>query len=437
MDSGWLPAPLADDVVDLATDHIQDFSLFPDFYMGDFGDSMAPGGVDLQGGAVFSTDLGGALRGNLPSPDTASSNTNPDMEDSVEFHTPRILDPVDNRPICAALRVQLDEMANSSSMVRCAMTAFAALQSRPKGSNPEYYRKYYDEASAELSNKFHQRGEKNILTNCGELGWSDARAAVAGGQGHIVNDTTCTLPPTPGSTTSATPSSRVASNLRPPSNSNTYDATYEILCQPGINFFEETQTITGRITRIAHRHRSRGSVEDETEVMAIAADILKDLSCLYNRRPALMDDAVAGNMDHVLMEPLASAVSRSFQTYIANFYVCYIHLHRVAHRHLVNSEVVLNAIGKIKDITHHILRNNESLPVNMLWPLFMWGSEEEDESERRWIVESIRNFGGVATNANMAADVLQEIQKRQKEGGTRVDIRSVCVELFDTTFAII
>lgn len=170
MDSGWLPAPLADDVVDLATDHIQDFSLFPDFYMGDFGDSMAPGGVDLQGSAVFSTDLGGALRGNLPSPDTASSNTNPDMEDSVEFHTPRILDPVDNRPICAALRVQLDEMANSSSMVRCAMTAFAALQSRPKGSNPEYYRKYYDEASAELSNKFHQRGEKNILTNCGELG---------------------------------------------------------------------------------------------------------------------------------------------------------------------------------------------------------------------------------------------------------------------------
>lgn len=171
--------------------------------------------------------------------------------------------------------------------------------------------------------------------------------------------------------------------------------------------------------------------------MAIAADILKDLSCLYNRRPALMDDAVAGNMDRVLMEPLASAVNRSFQTYIANFYVCYIHLHRVAHRHLVNSEVVLNAIGKIKDITHHILRNNESLPVNMLWPLFMWGSEEEDESERRWIVESIRNFGGVATNANMTADVLQEIQKRQKEGGTRVDIRSVCVELFDTTFAII
>ncbi len=171
--------------------------------------------------------------------------------------------------------------------------------------------------------------------------------------------------------------------------------------------------------------------------MAIAAELLKDLSCLYNRRPAFMDDAVAGNIDRVLTEPLASAVARSFQTYLANFYVCYIHLHRVAHRHLVHSEVVSNAMRKIKDITHHMLRNNESLPVNMLWPLFMWGSEEEDEYERRWIVETIRGFGRVATNADMTADVLQEIQKRQSNGGARVDIRSVCVELFDTTFAII
>ena len=213
---------------------------------------------------------------------------------------------------------------------------------------------------------------------------------------------------------------------------------YSLLCQPGIAFFQETQTITGRITTIAHLHRSRGSVEDETEVMAIAAEILRSLSRLYHQRPPLMDDAVSGNISRVLTEPLASAVARSFQTYLANFYVCYIHLHRVAHRHLVRSKVVSEAMGKIKEITHLMLRgSNEPIPVNMMWVLFMWGSEEEDECERRWIVDTIRSCGRSATNANMAADVLQEIQTRQAKEGTRVDIRTVCVELFDTTFAII
>ena len=53
-----------------------------------------------------------------------------------------------------------------------------------------------------------------------------------------------------------------------------------------------------------------------------------------------MDDAVAGNIDRILTEPLASAVVRSFRTYVANFNVCYIHLHRVAHRHELFENVV-------------------------------------------------------------------------------------------------
>lgn len=210
-----------------------------------------------------------------------------------------------------------------------------------------------------------------------------------------------------------------------------------MLCQPGIAFFQEVQTITGRITRIAHGQRSRGSVEDETEVMAIAAEILKDLSSLYERRPALMDHAVSGNINGVVTEPLASSIVRSFQAYLANFYVCYIHLHRVAHRHLARSEAVSNAMRRIKEIMHLMVNNRESVPVNMLWPLFLWGSEEDDHDECQWILETIRSLHHVATNANMAADVLEEIQRRQGEAGTRVDIRSVCVELFDATFAIV
>lgn len=264
---------------------------------------------------------------------------------------------------------------------------------------------------------------------------SDARAASAGGEGLLVNDTSGIYL----SATSPASTSAESQSSGSVTNPGSHEVIYDMLCQPGIAFFQEVQTITGRITRIAHYHRSRGTVEDETEVMAIAADILKDLSSLYDRRPALMDHAVSGNIgEDTLAKPLASAIIRSFQTYLANFYACYVHLHRVAHRHLVRSKVVIKALCKIKEMMHFMVSNtDESIPVNMLWPLFLWGSEEDDYDECQWILETIRSLQHVATNANMTADVLQETQKRQREAGARVDTRSVCLELFNATFAIV
>lgn len=262
----------------------------------------------------------------------------------------------------------------------------------------------------------------------------DARAASAGGEGVLVNDTSGIYlsPPNSTSASSPPPNAGVSASF------GAHEVIYDLICQPGIAFFQEVQTITGRITRIAHNHRSRGSVEDETEVMAIAADILTDLSSLYDRRPPLTDHAVAGNIgSDTLAEPLASTIIRSFQTYLANFYACYIHLHRVAHRHLVRSKAAQTALCKIKEMVHFMVDNNESIPVNMLWPLFLWGTEEEDYGEFQWILETIRGLQHVFSNANMTADVLQETQRRQREGGKRVDIRSVCLELFYTTFAIV
>ena len=173
MDSTWLsapppPAPPLDDVVvDLATDHIQDFSLFPDFYLGDIGDSIAPGEMALLD-APFSTDLSGNRPSELEL--AGQDGGSPDMDGSSRFHTPRILDPVDNGPICASLRAQLDDMANSSSMVRSAMTAFAAIQSGTDEPRSEEYRKSYDAASNELSQRFRHRGDKGAMTSSAELG---------------------------------------------------------------------------------------------------------------------------------------------------------------------------------------------------------------------------------------------------------------------------
>lgn len=250
----------------------------------------------------------------------------------------------------------------------------------------------------------------------------------------MVNDTSGIYPSTLSSTS---PSSGVPS---PDSDANpgSYEVVYDLLCDPGIAFFQEVQGITGRITRIAHCHRSRGSVEDETEVMAIAADILRDLCSLYDQRPALMDLAVSGNISgDTLAEPLASAIGHSFQTYLSNFYACYIHLHRVAHRHLPRPEVVINAICRIKEMIHAMVNNNDSIPVNILWPLFLWGSEEDDIHECQWILQTIRSLQHVTTNAGMIADVLQEVQQRQREVGARVDIRSTCLKLFNANIAIV
>lgn len=261
----------------------------------------------------------------------------------------------------------------------------------------------------------------------------DARAASAGGDGLLVDDTSDIIyqltPRSPGSSSQSTD---------PPTNSGPHEVIYEMLCQPGIAFYQEVQTITVRITRIAHAHRSRGSVEDETEVMAIAADILKDLKSLHDRRPALMEYAVSGSIgEDTLAKPLASAIVRSFQTYLVNFYACYVHLHRVAHRHLARSKSVTMAIQRIREILHLMASTNEHIPVNVLWPLFLWGTEEDDQEECQWILATIRSLHDIASNANMAANVVQEIQMRQREAGSRVDIRSVCLELFNTTFAIV
>jgi hypothetical protein len=73
----------------------------------------------------------------------------------------------------------------------------------------------------------------------------------------------------------------------------------------------------------------------------------------------------------------------------------------------------------------------------MLWPLLMWGCEEEDGEMRDWIMVQIRNMEGVATNARITAQVLGEVQRRQDVGKARVDVRTVMHDIFNSCFAIV
>ncbi|KAK3112942.1 hypothetical protein LTR53_010253 [Teratosphaeriaceae sp. CCFEE 6253] len=193
-----------------------------------------------------------------------------------------------------------------------------------------------------------------------------------------------------------------------------------------------------RISNIDPWHRARGTVADETEVMALAASITKDLRGLEAQRPALMDHAVAGALTerHIAQE-IATAITRSYRVYWANYHAGHIHLHRVAYKHLPPTSEVLDARSTIKRIAHLLEQSGEQLPVNFIWPLLMACCEEDDVADRVWIIQSIRNMQSQASNAKPIADVLEEVHRRQDATKQRADVRQVSMDLFSMSFAVV
>jgi hypothetical protein len=212
-----------------------------------------------------------------------------------------------------------------------------------------------------------------------------------------------------------------------------------VLYHPGIIFYQKVQSFVGRTTRIDPWHRTRETVKDETEVMSLAAQISKDLNELYGQRPALTDYAVAGNLtEKHLTKNLAVAPTRNFRTYLANYYASFLHLHRAAYVQYPKTKDTIEAIANIKRLSHSMAQRDDSLPVNLLWPLLMWGCEQEDSEERKWIIAAIRGLESIAKNAKATADLLEEVQRRQDEGNRRVDVRLVSQEHFAANhFAIV
>lgn len=260
----------------------------------------------------------------------------------------------------------------------------------------------------------------------------DARAvSTAGGEGLFLADTDDTLFDASPAANSASAPEALDTEIE--------EILFDVLYHPGVVFYQRVQSFVGRITKIDPWHRSRGTVQDETEVMAVASAIAKDLHALYNQRPALMDHAVAGNLtEKHLAKNLAAALTRSFRTYLANYYASFLHLHRVAYKQFPKTKEVTSAINNIKKLAHLMDQSEEALPVNLLWPLLMWGCEEESHEERTWILDRVRGLEGIATNAKPTADLLEEVQRRQDEGRCRVDVRTVSQEYFASHhFAIV
>ncbi|CZR69288.1 uncharacterized protein PAC_19188 [Phialocephala subalpina] len=414
----------------------------------------------------------------------------------IQTVVPPIIAQVETQLRWSSMRQLLVSMSNNSAMVHYAILAFSELLlGRKSQSQPPKYQKWYDNARLELSRQrtegifsgaspssttfehmlaalfflsyidllegrivdahanlkeayeAFQAADKSQLRMVSKrlISWMrllDARAVTAGGEGLFLSDNDdIVAQPSPASTEMT----EAGGNSNEVCEANVEDVLFDTLYQPGFFFFQRIQSFMGRISKIDPWHRSRGTVEDETEVMSIAAKISRDLGTLWDSRPPLMDYALNGKLTPAHISPsLVFTITRTFRTYFANYNASKIHLHRVAYKHLPLSVDTEKAISNIRNTARLMVEvgaasspEQEMLPVNMLWPLLMWGTEENDPEVREWIIVQINNMEQVATNAKVTAQVLMEVQKRQDVSKVRVDVRTVMHDIFNSCFAIV
>ncbi|KAJ5122317.1 hypothetical protein N7448_003449 [Penicillium atrosanguineum] len=402
------------------------------------------------------------------------------------------------------MRKQLISMTSTSRMVKSGVIAFVALELESAGTlEPATYTRYYRNAKKgleeclrdishdhemissqlrhilavlfllsyiDLLTKDVSKAHANLregfnalqmveignlcVTEKRLLSWLrllDARAVSAGGEGLFLTEEESTI-----NTDLRSPDSSIGEVDSGLDDAET--ALEDFVMRPAFLYFQKVQLFMGRISKIDPWHRRRGTVEDETEVMVIAASIARDIRSLYHQRPPLMDHAVAGRLSTLLSPGLAETITRTMRVYHANYYASFIHLHRVAYKNLPRTTDVIKAMDEIRQVTRLILESPctsspsktstistpdssagsvHLLPVNMLWPLLMLGAETEDTDERTWVLSCIKGMQNVASNAGITHDVLQEVIRVQDETKQRMDIRKVMHAIFDRAFAIV
>ncbi|KIV99819.1 uncharacterized protein PV09_08623 [Verruconis gallopava] len=217
----------------------------------------------------------------------------------------------------------------------------------------------------------------------------------------------------------------------------TEEILFNSLNRPSYNFYVQVLNFSGRIARLDKWHRSRGSVQDELEVMLAADKVIRDLNALWTRRPAIIDLADQREQLRQYLAPsLATKVEHHLRTYTANYYACFIHLQRVAYAHLKPISQIKTSVAKIVHLSRLTVDEGHALPVSMLWPLMMAACEAEDEETQNWIINCIEGMKSKVGNAMRTAKLVREIVKRQKSG-QRADARTVMHEAFGAVFAII
>lgn len=255
---------------------------------------------------------------------------------------------------------------------------------------------------------------------------------------------------------------------------------FNILLQPAFEFHMASQAYSRRVGCHDRHHRTRGTPEDELEVMTACMGFEEELEELWRRRPSILD-LDASQLRLFVSENIARRLEQLFSVYIATFWAHFIYIHRVAYWTLQHTPIALKALTQ----TGNMMRRSVGQPIHqhafdasisrtastaihpgLMWVCFLFGCEVPDPVQQEWAVLQLRALGrlsgttgqrqGTALDSNegdglpiggldqkgaqtalKVARLLEVIIERQTKLGARVDGKYLSQEIFGCHFYII
>lgn len=232
--------------------------------------------------------------------------------------------------------------------------------------------------------------------------------------------------------------------------------TFDCLLQPALEFHIISLGYLRKVTLHQHHQRSRGTVEDEFDVVTACGHFESELLDMWARRPTILDIKSA-ELIKVVSQSVAKSLLRTLCVYVATFWSHFLHLHRTAWWPLSLSDQGNAALDRMWETMHSNpfekdSLKDEGLHPGLIWPLFLFGIECKTQSQQIWALHQMENFGtrtvakpssvrGVpqlgAYNAQRVAALLAEVIKRQNHSRFRIDFRAVAEEMFGCYISII
>jgi hypothetical protein len=235
------------------------------------------------------------------------------------------------------------------------------------------------------------------------------------------------------------------------------------ILQPALDWYLSTQRYCRHISSHDRHHRSRFTVKDEYEVVIACKKLEVELMHLWRQRPQIIRLTIT-QLREIVSADIAARLEAIFSLYMASFWILFVYLHRVVWWHLPHSETTEIALEETwqnlqRSFGEVVEGEKKVVHPALLWPLFMFGSECNNESRRDWAVEQLMALGnantivghddegeslppfrlslGATRNAKRAAILLRELISRQTVRKSRVDDKELSLELFGCHFSII
>jgi hypothetical protein len=235
------------------------------------------------------------------------------------------------------------------------------------------------------------------------------------------------------------------------------------ILQPALDWYLSTQRYCRHISSHDRHHRSRFTVKDEYEVVVSCKKLEVELMHLWRQRPQIIRLTIT-QLREIVCGDIAARLEAIFSLYMASFWILFVYLHRVVWWHLPHSETTEIALEETwqnlqRSFGEVVEGEKKVVHPALLWPLFMFGSECNNESRRDWAVEQLMALGnantivghddegeslppfrlslGATRNAKRAAILLRELISRQTVRESRVDDKELSLELFGCHFSII